>query len=71
MIYQPHAFEAVQRLIPLPESPVADKPLACRPINGERSWPGDCPLTRYNQPLVGRYKLHCFYEPTAKECENG
>lgn len=25
-----------------------------------------CPPTWYNQPFVGKYKNHCFYEP--KEC---
>jgi N-acetylmuramoyl-L-alanine amidase len=27
-----------------------------------------CPTTWYNQPLVSKYKNHCFYEP--KECED-
>lgn len=32
--------------------------------------PANCPSTWYNQPFVGRYKSHCFYEPTGVECEN-
>ncbi|MDF2716753.1 MAG: cell wall hydrolase [Paenibacillus sp.] len=81
MIYQPHAFEAVQHGYFYQKSRERDKRLARRAVNGERDWPGkfslwyfrpegDCPPTWYNQPLVGRWKLHCFYQPTAKECEN-
>lgn len=81
MIYQEHAFEAVQKGYFYQRAREAEKRLARRAINGERLWPskfslwyfrppGDCPPTWYNQPHVGRYKLHCFYEPTAEECEN-
>lgn len=81
MIYQEHAFEAVQKGYFYQRAREAEKRLARRAINGERLWPskfslwyfrppGDCPPTWYNQPHVGRYKLHCFYEPTAGECEN-
>jgi N-acetylmuramoyl-L-alanine amidase len=81
MIYQPHAFEAVQYSYFYQKAREREKRLARRAVNGERLWPskyslwyfrppGDCPPTWYNQPLVGRYKQHCFYEPTAEECEN-
>ena len=30
---------------------------------------GDCPPTWYDQPHTGRFKLHCFYEPTGEECQ--
>lgn len=81
MIYQPHAFEATQKGYFYQRARESEKRLARRSINGERQWPakfslwyfrptGDCPPTWYNQPIVGRYKLHCFYEPTANECEN-
>lgn len=81
MIYQPHAFEATTKGYFYQRARESEKRLARRVINGERIWPskyslwyfrppGDCPPTWYNQPHVGRYKLHCFYEPTAKECEN-
>ena len=59
----------------------SEKRLARRAINGERLWPakyslwyfrpeGDCPPTWYDQPHTGRFKLHCFYEPTGDECSN-
>ncbi|PLR78485.1 cell wall hydrolase [Bacillus sp. V3-13] len=81
MIYQPHAFEAVQKGYFYQRARESEKRLARRVINGERRWPakyslwyfrppGDCPPTWYNQPHVARYKLHCFYQPTGAECEN-
>ncbi|MBU7593094.1 cell wall hydrolase [Metabacillus halosaccharovorans] len=81
MIYQPHAFEATTKGYFFQRARESEKRLARRVINGERFWPakfslwyfrpqGDCPPQWYNQPLVGRFKLHCFYEPTAEECEN-
>lgn len=80
MVFQPHAFEAT--LFP-PFYQAArgiDRVLAQRVINGERFWPaifslwyfnpfGPCPDVWFGQPFVGQYKLHCFYEPTAVECE--
>ncbi|RKQ34579.1 cell wall hydrolase [Oceanobacillus halophilus] len=80
MVYQPHAFEAVTHGYFYQRARESEKRLARRAIKGERVWPskfslwyfrppGDCPPTWYDQPLVGRYKLHCFYEPTAEECE--
>lgn len=81
MIYQPHAFEAVQKDYFYQAPRESERRLARKVVNGERYWPakfslwyfrptGDCPHTWYDQPLVGRYKLHCFYEPTGEECEN-
>ncbi|XJZ25756.1 cell wall hydrolase [Bacillota bacterium Lsc_1132] len=81
MIYQPHAFEAVTKSYFYQRPREKEKRLARKSINGERYWPakyslwyfrppGDCPSTWYNQPLVSRYKLHCFYEPTAETCQN-
>jgi N-acetylmuramoyl-L-alanine amidase len=81
MIYQPHAFEAVQKGYFYQRPRERERNLARRSVNGERLWPakfalwyfrppGNCPPTWYNQPHVGRYKLHCFYEPTGAECEN-
>jgi N-acetylmuramoyl-L-alanine amidase len=76
MVYQPHAFEAVTHGYFYQAPREKERRLARRTINGERFWPakyslwyfrpgGDCP-----QPLVARYKLHCFYEPTAETCQN-
>ncbi|WP_019155753.1 cell wall hydrolase [Robertmurraya massiliosenegalensis] len=81
MIHQPHAFEATQKGYFYQPAREVERKLARRVIAGERVWPskfslwyfrppGDCPPQWYNQPLVGRFKLHCFYEPTAEECEN-
>lgn len=30
---------------------------------------GTCPPTWYDQPLTGKYKEHCYYEPIADTCE--
>jgi len=81
MVYQPNAFEATQHGYFYQRARERDIRLAERAINGERSWParyslwyfrpdGECPPTWYDQPFVGRYKNHCFYEPTGEECEN-
>ena len=81
MVYQPHAFEATITRLLLPEGArkgeTAGK--ACCQWRAAMAlkvslWyfrpPGDCPPTWYDQPFVGRYKQHCFYEPTGEECEN-
>ncbi|MEF2968312.1 cell wall hydrolase [Paenibacillus cellulositrophicus] len=81
MIYQPHAFEALIHGYFYQSARDRERRLARRAVNGERFWPakfslwyfkpsGNCPETWYNQPLVGRYKSHCFYEPTAETCEH-
>jgi N-acetylmuramoyl-L-alanine amidase len=81
MIYQPKAFEATTKGYFFQRARENEKQLARRAVKGERLWPskyslwyfrppGDCPPTWYNQPHVGRYKLHCFYEPTGEECQN-
>lgn len=81
MVFQPHAFEATLYSYFYQRARDRERRLARRAVNGERQWPakfslwyfrppGDCPPTWYDQPFVGRYKRHCFYEPTAEECEN-
>lgn len=81
MVFQPHAFEATTKGYFYQRARDSEKRLARRAVKGERVWParfslwyfrpqGDCPATWYDQPLVGRFKLHCFYEPTGEECEN-
>jgi N-acetylmuramoyl-L-alanine amidase len=81
MVYQAHAFEAVQKGYFYQKPRATERALARRVVNGERIWPskyslwyfrppGNCPAQWYNQPLVGRYKLHCFYQPTGATCEN-
>lgn len=81
MIYQPHAFEATLHGYFYQKARDRERRLARRAVNGERIWPakfslwyfrppGDCPATWYDQPFVGRFKKHCFYQPTGEECEN-
>jgi N-acetylmuramoyl-L-alanine amidase len=81
MVYQPHAFEATIKGYFYQRARTAEKRLAQKAIDGVRVWPakfslwyfrpeGNCPQTWYDQPLVSRYKLHCFYQPTGEECEN-
>jgi N-acetylmuramoyl-L-alanine amidase len=81
MVYQAHAFEAVQHGYFYQKARERERRLARQVINGERNWPakfslwyfrpeGNCPSEWYGQPLVARYKLHCFYQPTAETCEN-
>lgn len=80
MVFQPHAFEAVTYGYFYQRAREKEKRLARRAVKGERFWPskyslwyfrpeGECPSQWYNQPHAGRYKLHCFYEPSAEECE--
>lgn len=81
MVYQPHAFEATIKGYFYQRARESERQLARRVIKGERFWPakyslwyfrpeGNCPPTWYNQPIVSRYKLHCFYQPTGETCEN-
>ena len=81
MVFQPHAFEATTHSYFYQRAREKEKRLARRAVNGERHWPakyslwyfnpyGDCPSTWYDQPFVGRYKKHCFYEPTSETCAN-
>lgn len=81
MVFQPHAFEATTKGYFYQRARDSERRLARRAVKGERLWParfslwyfrpqGDCPQQWYNQPFVGRFKLHCFYEPTGEECEN-
>ncbi|MET3683598.1 N-acetylmuramoyl-L-alanine amidase [Alkalibacillus flavidus] len=30
----------------------------------------ECPPTWFSQPLTGRYKEHCYYEPQASTCDS-
>lgn len=79
MVFQPHAFEAVTHGYFYQAAREREKRLARKTINGERYWPakfslwyfrppGDCPQNWYGQPLVARYKKHCFYQPTSETC---
>lgn len=80
MVYQsPGGFEAVQKSYFYQRARDQDIALARKVIAGQRFWPatyclwfyepsGSCPPTWWNQKLAGRYKSHCFYQPTPKDC---
>lgn len=81
MVFQPHAFEAVTHGYFYQAPRASERRLAQKVIDGQRFWPakfslwyfkpdGDCPSTWYDQPIVSRYKQHCFYEPTSETCAN-
>jgi len=80
MVYQnPGGFEAVQKSYFYQRARPQEIALARRVIAGERFWPatfglwffkpvGDCPPTWFNQENAGRFKSHCFYQPSADDC---
>ncbi len=80
MVFQdPGGFEATKKGYFYQRARESDMDLARRAINGERHWPatyglwffrptGDCPNTWYNQENSGRFKSHCFYQPSGDDC---
>lgn len=75
----PGGFEAVQKGYFYQRAREKDIRLAERLIAGERHHPaefslwffrpeGGCPAQWWGQWNTGRYKLHCFYSPTAQDC---
>ncbi|MEH6943766.1 cell wall hydrolase [Bacillus sp. JJ722] len=80
MVYQnPGGFEATQKGYFYQRARQNEIDLARKTINGNRYHPatyslwffkpvGDCPPTWYDQPNAGRYKSHCFFEPTGDDC---
>jgi N-acetylmuramoyl-L-alanine amidase len=82
MVYQsPGGFEATQKGYFYQRARESEIRLAERTIRGERQHPasyalwffrpgGDCPSTWYNQQNSGRFKKHCFYQPTWKDCSS-
>lgn len=80
MVFQtPGGFEATQKGYFYQRARDSDIALARRVINAERFWPatyglwffrpeGACPPTWFNQQNSGRYKKHCFYQPTGRDC---
>jgi N-acetylmuramoyl-L-alanine amidase len=80
MVYQnPGGFEAVQKSYFYQRAREQDIALARQVIAGKRYWPanfclwffkpvGDCPPTWFNQENAGRYKSHCFYQPSGDDC---
>ncbi|MFT8363629.1 MAG: cell wall hydrolase [Sporolactobacillus sp.] len=82
MVFQsPGGFEATQKGYFYQAARTQDKRLARRVLNGERFHPatnalwffqpsGACPAQWYDQWNSGRFKAHCFFQPTAEECPN-
>jgi len=80
MVFQrPGGFEATIKGYFYQRARDKDIRLARRVIGGERQHPasnalwfyrptGGCPGQWYNQPNTGRFKAHCFFAPTRKNC---
>ncbi|QGH35387.1 cell wall hydrolase [Gracilibacillus salitolerans] len=80
MVYQsPGGFEATQKGYFYQRAREKDIRLARKSINGERNHPasyalwffepeGSCPAQWFGQWNVGRFKSHCFYNPTEADC---
>ncbi|WP_449538130.1 cell wall hydrolase [Ferdinandcohnia sp. Marseille-Q9671] len=80
MVFQsPGGFEATQKGYFYQAARPVEIELARRVLRGERFqparfslWffepPGECPAQWYNQWNVGRFKAHCFYQPTREDC---
>ncbi|MFD2657446.1 MULTISPECIES: cell wall hydrolase [Gracilibacillus] len=80
MVYQsPGGFEATQKGYFYQRARDKEIRLARRSINGERNHPasnslwffmpqGTCPEQWFGQWNVGRFKSHCFYNPTEADC---
>jgi N-acetylmuramoyl-L-alanine amidase len=80
MVFQsPGGFEATQKGYFYQRARQKEIDLARKTIKGGRYHPaqfslwffkpaGDCPAQWYNQANTGRFKSHCFYQPTRSDC---
>ncbi|TES57373.1 cell wall hydrolase [Halalkalibacterium halodurans] len=80
MVFQsPGGFEATQKGYFYQRARDRDRRLAQRVVNGERTHPaefslwffrpdGPCPEQWFGQWNSGRYKAHCFFNPTSADC---
>lgn len=80
MVYQnPGGFEATQKGYFYQRARQSEIDLARRVLNGQRFHPasyalwffrpvGDCPPTWYDQQNSGRFKSHCFFQPSGDDC---
>ncbi|MGD6842317.1 cell wall hydrolase [Bacillus infantis] len=80
MVYQrPGGFEATIKGYFYQRARQNEINLARKVINGQRHHPasnslwffrptGDCPAEWYNQANAGRFKSHCFFQPTQADC---
>lgn len=83
VIYQsPGGFSGVNSPLFYGSPTTKERQLAERVIKGEYFHPAtnalwfyapgievNCKTTWWNQPLAGKYKNHCFYNPTPGECK--
>lgn len=83
MVFQsPGGFEATQKGYFYQRARESERRLAKKSIKGERYHPAQfalwfidprgasCPPQFFNQWNVGRYKVHCFYNPSGADCPN-
>ena len=82
MVFQsPGGFEATQKSYFYQRARESEIALARKVINGERFHPATrtlwffdpgaktpCPAQWFNQWNTGRYKAHCYYQPTRQDC---
>lgn len=83
VIYQKNAFEGIKSsLFNSGSATSKEKELASRALKGEYYYPAtnalwfyspaknaECKSTWFNQKSAGRYKNHCFYEPSSGTCK--
>ena len=82
VIYQRNQFSGTEAPLFQGRATTTEKNLAKRVITGEYYHPAthslwfyapgtnkSCKSTWYNQPLAGKYKNHCFYEPKSGTCK--
>lgn len=84
VVYQnPGGFSGVKGSLFQNSSTELEQKLAKRCLNGETFYPArralwfyspkknkNCNETFYEQKLAGKYKSHCFYEPSEKDCSS-
>lgn len=81
-IYQPNQFVGTSSSLFQSSPTTAEKNLAKRVVRGEYYHPAthslwfyapgtnqSCKSTWYNQAFAGKYKNHCFYEPSRGTCK--
>lgn len=78
-IYQKNQFSGVNNSLFFSNPTTKEKELADRVLKGEYFHPAtralwfyspkqDCDSSWYDQSLAGKYKNHCFYEPSSGNC---
>ena len=82
VIYQKKQFSGTNSSIFFGAATTTEKQLAKRLLMGETFYPAtyalwfyapnsaNCLAKWYDQPLVGKYKSHCFYKPNTSTCSN-